>query len=148
MLNLLLVVFALVALTVGVVWLIDKFVPDAFRKYILIVLYALIGFLAYQTFMSVYGEIQFNQRKQIAYKKVINSLIDILDAQLAHRSVKGTFQKDFAKLIEFVETERFTITQRRTVTVIDQEMTRRFGGVETTKEIVVVDTLGYVSVRD
>jgi hypothetical protein len=67
---------------------------------------------------------------------------------LAHRSVKGTFQKDFAKLIEFVETERFTITQRRTVTVIDQEMTRRFGGVETTKEIVVVDTLGYVSVRD
>ena len=148
MLNLLLVVFALVAVTVGVVWLIDKFVTDAFRKYILIVLYALIGFLAYQTFMSVYGEIQFNQRKQIAYKKVINSLIDIRDAQLAHRSVKGTFQKDFAKLIEFVETERFTITQRRTVTVIDQEMTRRFGGVETTKEIVVVDTLGYVSVRD
>ncbi len=148
MLNLLLVVFALVAVTVGLVWLIDRFIPDTFRKYILIVLYILIGFLAYNTFMSVYGEIQFNQRKQVAYKKVINSLKDIRDAQLAHRAVKGIFQKDFDKLIEFIETEQFTITQRRDVTVLDAEMTRRFGGVETFKEIVVIDTLGYVPVRD
>ncbi len=148
MLNLLLVVVALIAVTFGLVWIIDKFIPNNFRKFILVFLYILVGFLAYNTFMSVYGEIQFNHRKQVAYKKVIKSLIDIRDAQLAHKTVTGTFQKDFDKLISFIDTAQFTITQRRDSTVLDVEMTRRFGGVETFKEIIVIDTLGYVRVKD
>ncbi|HAI18380.1 MAG TPA: hypothetical protein DCM10_10335, partial [Xanthomarina gelatinilytica] len=41
-----------------------------------------------------------------------------------------------------------TITQRRDSTVIDEELTKRYGGVETTKEITIIDTLGFKSVKD
>ncbi|NRA94213.1 MAG: hypothetical protein HRU26_16340, partial [Psychroserpens sp.] len=43
---------------------------------------------------------------------------------------------------------KFTITQRRDSTVLDEEMTKRFGGVETYKDIVIIDTLGFVPVKD
>ena len=49
--------------------------------------------------------------------------------------------------MSFIENEKFTITQRRDSTVIDKVLTRRYG-VDTTKDIVIVDTLGYVPVKD
>ena len=42
----------------------------------------------------------------------------------------------------------FTITQRRDSSVLDKEMTKRYGGVKTYKDIIIVDTLGFVSVKD
>ena len=97
--------------------------------------------------MSVYGPIQFNQLKEKRYKVVIENLKDIRDAQLAHRTVTGQFQGDWDKLVSFIENEQFTITQRRDSTVIDKELTRRYG-VDTTKDIVIIDTLGFVPVKD
>jgi hypothetical protein len=55
------VVFIL--LTVGIVWLIDKFVPKKLKPIINLALWALIIFLGYITFNSVYQEIKFNQLK-------------------------------------------------------------------------------------
>ena len=78
----------------------------------------------------------------------IKNLKDIRDTQLAHRTVKGVFQDNWDSLVKFVEIDSFTITQRRDSSVLDKEMTKRYGGVKTYKDIVIVDTLGFVSVKD
>lgn len=148
MLNVILVVVGLILLTIGIVWLIDKFVPKKLKPILNVVLWLLIFFLGYLTFMSVYGEIQFNQVKKERYQKVITKLKDIRDAQLAHRTVTKKFAGDFNSLVKFIDTAKFTITQRRDSTIIDEELTKRFGGVETTKDIVIIDTLAFVSVKD
>jgi len=148
MLNVILVVVGLVVGTILIVWLIDKFVPKGLKPVLNLALWALIIFLGYLTFESVYGEIKFNNLKEKRYKKVIAKLQDIREAQMAHRSVTGEFASEFDNLVKFVDTAEFTLTQRRDTTVIDEELTRRFGGVETTKDSVIVDTLGTVPVRD
>lgn len=148
MLNAIITVVILILLTVGIVWLIDKFVPKKMKPILNIVLWILIAFLAYITFQSVYGEIKFNELKDKRYVKVIDKLKDVRDAQLAHRTVTGKFAGNFDDLVKFIDTAEFTITQRKDSTVVDEELTRRFGGVEMTKDIVIVDTLGTVSVKD
>ena len=77
-----------------------------------------------------------------------DSLKDIRDAELAHRSVTGQFQPNWDSLVKFIEVDSFTLTQRRDSSIIDKELTRRYGGVKTYKDIVIVDTLGFVLVRD
>ncbi len=141
------IIVAVILLTIGIVYLIDKFVPKKFKPYILVGLWSLIIYLGYITFMSIYGEIQFNQLKEKRYKVVIENLKDIRDAELAHRTVTGQFESNWDSLVKFIEIEKFTITQRRDSTIIDKELTRLYG-VDTTKDIVIIDTLGFVPVKD
>ena len=148
MLTFIIAAIVVILLTIGIVWLIDKYVPKKMKPVILLALWVLIAFLGYKTFMSVYGEIQFNKIKDERYAKVIDNLIDIRDSQLAHRTVTGKFADDWDKLVRFIDTAEFTITQRRDTSILDVEATRRFGGVETYKDIVVIDTLDFVSVKD
>ncbi len=148
MLKVIIAAVVVVLLTIGIVYLIDKFVPKKAKPLILLGLWILIAFLAYKTFMSVYGEIQFNKIKQDRYAVVIESLIDIRDAQLAHRTVTGKFADNWDGLVRFIDTAEFTITQRRDTSVLDEEATKRFGGVETFKDIVIIDTLDFVPVKD
>ncbi|HAB27641.1 MAG TPA: hypothetical protein DCE27_07785 [Xanthomarina gelatinilytica] len=126
----------------------DKYVPSKVKPVLTIALWALIFYLGYLTFMSIYEPIQFNKVKNKRYAAVIEKLIDIRDAQLAHQQVTGKFAPTFDNLVKFIDTAQFTITQRRDSTVIDEELTRRYGGVETTKEITIIDTLGFKSVKD
>ena len=72
---------------------------------------------------------------------------DIRDAELAYKDVTGRFTGSFDELIAFVDTAQFTITQRRDTTVLDVEMTKAYG-VDQYKELVLIDTLGYRSVKD
>jgi hypothetical protein len=148
MLKIILIAVAVIAITFGLVKLVDKFIPSKFKPILMIALWALIAFLGYQTFMSVYKPIQFNQIKNKRYAQIIESLIDIRDAQLAHRQVTGQFAKNFDGLVTFIDTAQFTITQRRDSSIIDVELTKRYGGVETYKDIVLIDTLGFVPVKD
>ncbi|NCO63635.1 MAG: hypothetical protein GW839_07865 [Flavobacteriales bacterium] len=148
MFKIILIAVVVILVTIGLVKLVDKFIPSKFKPILIIVLWVVIGFLGYQTFMSVYEPIQFNKIKNKRYAQVITNLIDIRDAQLAHRQVTGKFADNFDNLVKFIDTAQFTITQRRDSTIIDLEATKRFGGVTTTKEIIVVDTLGFVPVKD
>ena len=148
MFKIILIAVVVILVTIGLVKLVDKFIPSKFRPVLMLVLWILIGYLGYQTFNSIYEPIQFNKIKNKRYTQVISSLKDIRDAELAHRQVTGKFADNFDNLIKFIDTAQFTITQRRDSTVIDEELTKRFGGVETTKEIVIVDTLGFVPVKD
>ena len=148
MLTLIISAVVVILLTIGIVWVIDKFVPKKIKPVIMIGLWVLIGYLGYITFMSVYGEIKFNKLKKDRYQLVITNLIDIRDAELAHRTVTGKFQSNWENLVKFIDTAQFTITQRRDSSILDKEMTKRFGGVETFKDIIIVDTLGFVPVKD
>lgn len=148
MIKLILFAIIIIALTIGIVWLIDKFIPKKAKPIVLLLLWGIIGVLGYLTFMSVYEEIEFNKLKEKRYKVVIENLIDIRDSQLAHKTVTGRFADKWDGLVKFIDTAEYTITQRRDTSILDVEATKRFNGVETFKSIVVIDTLGKTSVKD
>ncbi|QED36818.1 hypothetical protein FK178_03425 [Antarcticibacterium arcticum] len=112
-----------------------------------LVLWVVIIFLGYLVFNAVYEPIQFNKLKEKRYAKVIDRLMDIRAAQLAHQEVTGRYAKDFNGLIRFIDTAEFVVVQRRDTTVMDEEYRKAFG-VDQYKDIVIVDTLGYASVKD
>ncbi len=140
-------VIVVIALTIGIVWLIDKFVPKKLKIVVNLVLWIIIIFLGYITFMSVYGELKFNELKEKRYAKVIERLKDIQSSQLAYKQVNGKFSDNFDDLVKFIDNGIFTIVQRRDTTVKDVEMTRQFG-VDMTKEMVLIDTIGTRPVKD
>lgn len=146
--KIIITIVVIILLTILIVWLIDKFVPKKLKPVINILLWALIVFLGYITFNSVYDEIKFNKLKVERYKVVIDRLVDIRDSQLAYKEVKGEYAGSFDKLINFVENDSIPITQRRDTLVLDEERTRAFGGVETMKTITLIDTLNYWNVKD
>jgi hypothetical protein len=147
MLTFILIAVAVILVTIGLVKLVDKFIPSKFKPVLNIALWLLIGFLGYQTYMSIYEPIQFNKLKKKRYALVIESLKDIQFSQLAHRQVTGKFAKNFDNLVKFVDTAEFTITQRRDSSIIDEALTKLYQ-VDTYKDILIIDTLGFVPVKD
>ncbi|MBC3847945.1 hypothetical protein H8K90_16230 [Winogradskyella echinorum] len=141
-------IVVIILLTVGIVWLIDKYVPKKMKPIIHLVLWAIIIVLGYMTFNSVYDEIKFNQVKEERFKVVVDRLIDIRDAELAYKEVHGEYTDSFDKLINFAENGQVPITQRRDTLVLDEERTKAFGGVETFKTLTLIDTLSFYSVKD
>ena len=135
-------------IAIGIVYYVKTSMHDKHRPYILGSLWVLILVFASLLFKSIYNEIKFDEVKNARYQVVIKNLKDIRDSQLAHRTVKGVFQDNWDSLVKFVEIDSFTITQRRDSSILDNEMTKRYGGVKTYKDIVIVDTLGLVSVKD
>lgn len=117
------------------------------RLIIQLVLWLVIGFLAYMTFNSIYEPIEFNKIKKERYAPVIERLKDIRDAEMAYKQVTGKFTGDFNRLIEFIDTAKYTIVQRRDSTVLDKKRTKAFG-VDMYNEITLIDTLGFVPVKD
>lgn len=117
------------------------------RFVIQILLWLVIIFLAYLTFNAVYEPIQFNKIKEKRYAKVIKNLKDIRAAELAHKEVIGSFQGDWDSLVKFLDTAEFAITQRRDTTFLDEEYKKTYG-VDQYIESVVIDTLGFVPVKD
>jgi hypothetical protein len=148
MFKIILIAVVVVLLTIGLVKLVDKFIPSKFKPVLIILLWVLIAFLGYQTFHSVYAPTQFNKLKNKRYAKVIENLKDIRDSELAYKQVNGKFTDNFDNLVKFVDTAQFTITQKRDSSIVDEELTKRYGGVVTYKPIVIVDTLGFVPVKD
>ena len=147
MLDIILIAVAVILVTVGLVKLVDKFIPTKFKPVLNILLWIIIIFLGYQTYHSIYGPIQFNKVKQKRYAQVIESLKDIRDAELAHKQVTGKFTDSFDNLIKFIDTAEYTITQRRDSTILDEALTKLYR-VDTFKDIVVIDTLDFVPVKD
>ena len=135
-------------IAIGIVYYVKTRMQDKHRPYVLGSLWFLILVFASFLFKSIYDEIKFDEVKNARYQLVIKNLKDIRDTQLAHRTVKGVFQDNWDSLVKFVEIDSFTITQRRDSSVLDKEMTKRYGGVKTYKDIVIVDTLGFISVKD
>ena len=148
MLKVVIAIIAIIVLTIIIVWLIDKFVPKKIKPILNLVLWALIIFLGYMTYESIAGELRFKKIKDDRYQVVVNRLIDIQKAEVAYKDVNGKYTDKYNNLIRFIDTAKVPITERRDSTVLDEEKTKRFNGIEYFKTLIVVDTLDYYSVKD
>lgn len=101
-----------------------------------------LGYLIYQ---SVTGPIEFNKVKEERFAKVVSNLKDIRNSQEAYKTVKGTYAKDFSSLISFVDTGNYVITQQRDSSYMEFDKTYQ---IDMQREVVIIDTLGFVSVKD
>ncbi|QBA63787.1 hypothetical protein [Muriicola soli] len=101
--------------------------------------------LGYLIYRSVTGPIEFKKIKQERFNKVISVMKDIRNSQEAYKTVNGKFANDFNSLIAFVDTGKYTITQRRDSSYMEFDKTY---GIDLLKEVTITDTLGFVSVKD
>jgi len=110
-----------------------------------IVLWIASIFFAYKIYDSISGPIKFKQIKNERYAKVINRLKDIRKAQIAHKDVNGVFSNNFDSLIKFIDEGIFTLIEKRDSSYLEYDRTYR---IDMLREIIVIDTLGTVSVKD
>ena len=110
-----------------------------------ILLWLLCAGLAYMIYQSITGPIQFQKVRQERYSKVISNLKDIRISQEAHKTVKGSYAKNFKSLINFVDTGNFTITQQKDSSFV--RFDKAFG-IDMPRDTVIIDTLGFVSIKD
>lgn len=115
------------------------------RKIITYVLYFLSIVLVVQIYNSIDAPIEFNKVKNERYQKVIERLKDIRNAQVAFKSVNGIYSDNFDSLVNFIETGQFTIIEKRDSSYMQYDRVYR---IDMLREVVVVDTLGFVSVKD
>ncbi len=102
-------------------------------------------FFAYKIYDAISGPIRFNQVKNERYAKVINRMKDIRKAQIAHKDVKGVYANNFDSLVKFVDEGIFTLVEKRDSSYLEYNRTYR---IDMLKEVIVVDTLGFVPVKD
>ena len=110
-----------------------------------IVLWIASVFFAYKIYDSINGPIKFNQTKNERYAKVIDRLKDIRKSQIAYKDVKGTFSNNFDSLVKFVDGGYFTLIEKRDSSYMEYDRTYR---IDMLREVIVIDTLGTVSVKD
>jgi len=101
--------------------------------------------LVYLIYDSINAPIRFGKVKKERYTEVIDRLKDIRDAQIAHRTVTGKFAKDFNGLVQFVDTAKFTLTETRDSSYMEYDENFR---IDMLREVKVIDTLGFVPVKD
>jgi len=110
-----------------------------------IVLWIASLFFAYKIYDSINGPIKFNQTKNERYAKVIDRLKDIRRSQIAHKDVKGVFSNNFDSLVKFIDEGYFTLIEKRDSSYMEYDRTYR---IDMLREVIVIDTLGTVSVKD
>ncbi|MDX1365303.1 hypothetical protein [Arenibacter latericius] len=101
--------------------------------------------LAFMIYKSINGPIEFKKVKQERFAKVIANLKDIRNSQEAYKSVNGKYAKDFNSLIKFVDTGKYILTQQRDSSYMEYD---KHFGIDMLKEVKIIDTLGFVSVKD
>lgn len=115
------------------------------KKILLPVLWILIVFFGYKLFNSIYEPIQFNKVKTERYADVIRTLKDIGSAQVAHKSVTGLYAQDFKSLVAFVDTAQYVLIEKRDSSFLEYNRVYR---IDMLKEVQIIDTLGFASVKD
>jgi hypothetical protein len=108
-------------------------------------LWVLSIFFASQIYSSINGPIKFNQVKNDRYTLVIDRLKDIRTAQIAHKDVNGFYANNFDSLVSFIDKGIFTVIEKRDSSYLEYNRTYR---IDMLKEVEIVDTLGFVPVKD
>lgn len=116
-----------------------------YMRIIKVFLWLLIIFFAWKVYGSINGPIEFNKVKNERYLKVIDKLKDIRNAQIAYKSVNGIYSDNFEGLIKFIDTAQYTLIQKRDSSFLEYDRTFR---IDMLREVVVIDTLGFASVKD
>ena len=145
MLTLILTIVAVAVLTILIVFVVDKFLPRKAKPFVILLFWGLSGLFAYQIYQSINLPIKFEKVKKERFAEAIEKLKDIRDAQEAYRSVTGGFANDFESLVKFVDTAEFVLTQQRDSSYMEFSQVYK---IDQLKEVVIIDTLGYRSVKD
>tara|TARA_B100001287_G_scaffold271771_1_gene272522 strand:- start:182 stop:826 length:645 start_codon:yes stop_codon:yes gene_type:complete len=109
------------------------------------VLWILALFFSFKIYNSINGPINFNETKNERYASVIKKLKLIRKAQIAHKDVTGTYSNNFDSLVKFIDNGIFTLIEKRDSSYMEYDRTYR---IDMLREIVVIDTLGFVPVKD
>ncbi|MDF9800433.1 hypothetical protein OKW21_005696 [Catalinimonas alkaloidigena] len=96
--------------------------------------------IGYFLINSIISSVEEEKRIATIERRVIEKLQFIRDAEMAYQDAHGQYTSDWNKLINFIDTGKIFITQRREETVLLD-----YGAEETT---ITIDTLGSISVRD
>jgi hypothetical protein len=110
-----------------------------------VVLWGASIFFAYKIYDAVNGPIKFNQVKNERYATVIDRMKDIRIAQIAHKDVKGVYANNFDSLVKFIDEGIFTLIEKRDSSYLEYDRTYR---IDMLREVIVIDTLGTVPVKD
>lgn len=155
MLLLILYVIITILVAVGLVKLIDKFLPSGARPVVSILLWVVTIFIGYLIYQSVMKPIKFDQEKEARYKLAVQKMIDLKKAQLGYKKVHGEYAKSFEQLIDFVDNGSFDIVTRRDTSIIDYKKNAAFrittdatgeGGFF--KDTIITNKIGTVAVKD
>ena len=110
-----------------------------------IVLWIVCIVLGYLIYQSVTGPIEFAKVKTERYAAVIDKLKDIRNAQEAYKTVHNRYANDFQSLVAFVDTGQYVITSQRDSSYMEFDPVYQ---IDLLTEVKIIDTLGYVSVKD
>ena len=133
---------------VGIAVLLEKYVPLKLNPVISIILWVAILGLGYSLYKSINGPVEFNKVKEARYAKVIENLKDIRSAELAFQEITGNFSGNFDSLVRFIDTAQYAIIERRDTSFADVEKNKAYGVEGYYKEAIIIDTLGFSSVKD
>ena len=101
-----------------------------------IVLLVIIVFLVYKIYESIMEPMRFNKERDLRMTEVVQNLKDIRVAQLAYKSIYAKYSPSFDTLLDFVSNEEIPMVKM----IPDPE--------DTTFSRSIMDTIGFVSVRD
>ncbi|MDF0708640.1 MAG: hypothetical protein VX772_01720 [Bacteroidota bacterium] len=145
MLNLILIVVLICLVTIGLVFLIDRFLPQKVKP-VLVILFGILSiYLGFKIYDSINAPIEFNKVRNERFTQVINKLKDIRDSQEAYKTVNGKYAGDFESLIKFIDTGNYTITTQRDSSFMRYD---RAYQIDMQQDTIIIDTLGTVQVKD
>ncbi len=141
------IIYIIVLFIIGflLAYVIVKYVPIKLKPVVNLLLLALAIFFGTKIYGSIYGPVKFNQTKVKRYSKIVAKLKDIRNSELAHREIIGNYTGSFDSLISFIDTAKFVITQQRDSSF---KYFDKAYGIEKDKDTVLIDTLGFVPVKD
>ncbi len=142
-----LTIIAGIIFTVLAAFLIIKYIPIKLQWLVSLVLLSLAVFLGYSIYDSIMGPIRFNTEKKVRYAKVINHLRMIRDAEEAHKTITGTYERNGEKLIKFIDTAQFAITNTHNE-IVEVNKGTKYQPIMVEIEQKVTDTTGYESVKN
>ena len=112
-----------------------------------IALWVVIVFLGYLIYNSIQEPIEFEKIKKERYMPVLKKLEDIRISEIAYKDVNGYYADDFDELVSFIDTAEFVLTQSRDTSYLDEEY-KEIYGVDKYVPDIIIDTLGFASVKD
>jgi len=134
---------ATIVIAVGLAFLVNKVIPLKMYGIVKVLFLAIIAFLGYQLFNSVFEPVRFNKEKVKRYETVIPNLKKIRSAEVFHNKLKGKYTDNWNELIQFIETAQIPIIVQR-----DSAYEVNINGIDIDKEMKVLDTIAWVPVKD
>ena len=98
--------------------------------------------LAYFLYYSINSSIEATQKIERHEARIIEQLKMIREAELAYQAVNGQYTSDWNKLISFVDTGRFYITEKtETIITLDYGADSTYVEIDTIGNVLVMDSL-------